>query len=66
MEELTIRLPEDVAALLAMLRDAGYPAYTVGGCVRDALLGIEPHEANSVRKVLLSQRPRLTRYFFFV
>ena len=44
MEELTIRLPEDVAALLAMLRDAGFPAYTVGGCVRDALLGITPHD----------------------
>lgn len=44
MEELTIRLPADVAALLAMLRDAGFPAYTVGGCVRDALLGITPHD----------------------
>ena len=44
MKELTIRLPEDVAALLAMLRDAGFPAYTVGGCVRDALLGITPHD----------------------
>ena len=44
MEELTICLPADVAALLAMLRDAGFPAYTVGGCVRDALLGITPHD----------------------
>ena len=44
MEELTIRLPADVAALLAMLRDAGFPAYTVGGCVRDVLLGITPHD----------------------
>lgn len=27
-----------------MLKNAGYEAYAVGGCVRDALLGKEPHD----------------------
>ena len=37
-------LPETVASLIRELSDAGYPAYAVGGCVRDALLGIRPHD----------------------
>ena len=61
MEELTIRLPEDVAALLAMLRDAGYPAYTVGGCVRDALLGIEPHDWDICTSALPEQMQQVFR-----
>ena len=32
------------ADLVQRLRDAGYVAYFVGGCVRDRLLGIEPTE----------------------
>ena len=27
-----------------MLREAGFPAYVVGGAVRDLLLGIEPKD----------------------
>lgn len=37
-----IRLPQDAAALLQALQGAGYTAYIVGGCVRDALLGRVP------------------------
>lgn len=29
---------------LERLRDAGYPAYLVGGCVRDLLRGVTPHD----------------------
>jgi poly(A) polymerase len=32
------------AKVCAVLRDAGYPAYIVGGAVRDLLLGIEPKD----------------------
>lgn len=39
-----IRLPEPVQAILSRLRDAGYSAYAVGGCVRDSLLGKTPHD----------------------
>ncbi len=33
-----------VAPILAQLEDAGYEAYAVGGCVRDALRGVTPHD----------------------
>ena len=37
-------LPPAVAALLSRLKEAGFSAYVVGGCVRDSLLGLEPHD----------------------
>ena len=39
-----MRLPEAAARCMAMLEEAGFAAYAVGGCVRDALLGLEPHD----------------------
>lgn len=37
-----IRIPAAVAGCRSRLEDAGYPAYLVGGCVRDLLLGRIP------------------------
>ena len=37
-------LPEAVAGCIAALEGAGYPCYAVGGCVRDACLGLTPHD----------------------
>ena len=39
-----MRLPEPVLRCIRMLADAGFPAYAVGGCVRDSLLGLTPHD----------------------
>ena len=39
-----MKLPEYVERCVRRLEDAGFAAYAVGGCVRDALLGIEPHD----------------------
>ena len=39
-----MRLPEDAARALEKLESAGWESYAVGGCVRDTLLGIEPHD----------------------
>ena len=36
--------PKDVASVLERLRNAGYEAYAVGGCVRDSLLGRIPKD----------------------
>ncbi len=37
-------IPDYAAAVLQKLRQAGYEAYLVGGCVRDALMGVIPHD----------------------
>ena len=35
-----IILPEKVNRIIRRLREAGYEAYAVGGCVRDSLRGL--------------------------
>ena len=37
-------LPEYVMQCLQRLEKAGFPCYAVGGCVRDSLLGLIPHD----------------------
>lgn len=41
---LTLKLPNNVDKILNMLNNAGCEAFAVGGCVRDAMLGIEPND----------------------
>ena len=40
----TIKLDPGAALLLDALQGAGHAAYAVGGCVRDSLLGLAPHD----------------------
>lgn len=37
-------LPEDIAFCLQALEERGFASYLVGGCVRDALMGIAPQD----------------------
>lgn len=39
-----IELPKAVKQILDMLDKCGYEAYIVGGCVRDSIMGIVPHD----------------------
>lgn len=39
-----IKPPKYVRQVLVTLQSRGYPAYLVGGCVRDMLLGVRPHD----------------------
>ncbi len=39
-----MHLPEYVQRILQTLEDAGFAAYLAGGCVRDSLLGLVPHD----------------------
>ena len=48
-------LPQQVRFCIASLEAAGYPAYAVGGCVRDALLGLEPHDYDLCTNALPQQ-----------
>ena len=43
-EPIFIALDEGAAYLLDRLHTAGHGAYAVGGCVRDSLLGLVPHD----------------------
>lgn len=40
----TFNFPKCVLSLLDRLEDSGFEAYLVGGCVRNALMGIESHD----------------------
>ena len=42
--DFTMQLPAGVLEMTERLQENGYAAYLVGGCVRDALMGIEPHD----------------------
>lgn len=37
-------IPSDAIKVIETLNNSGYEAYLVGGCVRDMLMGIEPHD----------------------
>ena len=37
-------LPENAHICIRLLQEAGHSCYAVGGCVRDALLGLTPHD----------------------
>ena len=39
-----ISVPNDVISILSRMNAAGYEAYAVGGCIRDAILGFMPHD----------------------
>ena len=41
---MRIKLPKNVKFIIDRLGENGYPCYAVGGCVRDAVLGREPHD----------------------
>ena len=44
LKELRIRIPDRAAVILDTIHKAGYEAYVVGGCVRDAIMGRQPHD----------------------
>ena len=53
--QVQIRIPEQVNSILETLQKSGYEAYVVGGCVRDALLGREPHDWDITTSALPEQ-----------
>ena len=43
MKRVFSQLPQETALALKLLHEAGHEAVLVGGCVRDACMGIPPH-----------------------
>ena len=39
-----MEIPESVKKIIRTLESSGCSAYAVGGCVRDKMMGIEPHD----------------------
>ena len=55
-----INIPEAPKQLMKVLLDAGYEAYVVGGCVRDAILGRTPGDWD----ITTSAMPRQVKELF--
>ena len=50
-----MELPKYVQTCIDALEEAGFAAYAVGGCVRDACLGLEPHDFDLCTSALPEQ-----------
>lgn len=50
-----LKLPSQVVSALDQLEAAGYEAWVVGGCVRDSLLGKQPHDWDIATNALPDQ-----------
>ena len=37
-------IPNEVSDIISKIEESGFEAYMVGGCVRDCVMGIEPHD----------------------
>ena len=48
-------LPESIQNCIDLLENAGFAAYAVGGCVRDACLGLTPHDYDLCTSALPEQ-----------
>jgi tRNA nucleotidyltransferase (CCA-adding enzyme) len=57
---LKINIPEDVRYIINELEKNGYEAFVVGGCVRDAILGIEPKDWD----ITTSAKPEIIKSCF--
>ena len=53
-------IPSGARHILQTLNDAGFEAYLVGGCVRDLLRGVEPHDWD----ICTSALPKETEAYF--
>ena len=61
-KHLEERVPDSVSAVMAQLAKAGFEAYVVGGCVRDALLGREPHDWDMTTNATPDQMKKAVGY----
>lgn len=55
-----MEIPFQIEELLRRVENAGYKAYLVGGCVRDSLMGVQPHDFD----IAVSSVPKETERIF--
>ena len=63
---MTIQIPETVRLCINTLENAGFAAYLVGGCVRDAYLGLTPHDFDLCTSALPEQTEAVFHHFKLV
>ena len=54
-----MEIPAQINAAIAILSQAGHEAFLVGGCVRDALRGVKPHDFDMATSALPEEVGRL-------
>lgn len=54
-----MELPFQICEILERLESAGYPAFVVGGCVRDHLMGLAPHDFDVTTSATPSETERV-------
>ena len=59
-------LPDLIQKCISSLEDAGFAAYAVGGCVRDSLLGLTPHDYDLCTNALPQQTKAVFRDYRLV
>lgn len=52
-------IPFQICEVIERLETAGYSAYVVGGCVRDYLMGVQPHDFDVTTSALPEQTKRV-------
>lgn len=55
-------IPQSVREVMGVLRRAGHEAYVVGGCVRDTLLGRQPHDWDMTTSATPSQMKEVVSF----
>lgn len=63
MEKLNVKLPIEVMIALEILDNNGYMSYIVGGCVRDCIIGIEPHDYDIATPALPNEIKKIFSQF---
>ena len=63
---MELHMPPYAAGLLSALEEAGFRAWAVGGCVRDSLLGLTPHDWDICTTALPADTARIFSEFQLV
>lgn len=61
-----MRLPETILFAINKLESAGFSAYAVGGCVRDSMLGVQPHDWDIATSAAPGEISRVFEGFYTV
>lgn len=60
---MNINLPSDVKRIISLIEENNHEAFVVGGCVRDSLMGITPHDWDICTNALPNEVQRIFSSF---